>query len=43
MAQDWSTVNIHAQGWIDENGMKLWLEKVWSKHPRGLKKPVLSV
>jgi len=31
-------------GWIDEEGMKLWLEKVWSKCSRGLlKTPYLLV
>ena len=29
-------------GWMDGEGMKLWLEKVWSKRPGGLlKKPSL--
>jgi len=26
-------VHVHPKGWIDGEGMKLWLEKVWSKHP----------
>jgi len=31
-------VHIHSKGWIDGEGMKLWLEKVWSKCPGGLLK-----
>ena len=35
---------ILKEGWMDGEGMKLWLEKVWSKHPGGLlKKPSLLV
>jgi hypothetical protein len=31
-------------GWMDEEGMKLWIEKVWSRRPGGLlKKPALLV
>jgi len=31
-------------GWMDGEGMKLWLEKVWSKRPGGLlKKPSVLV
>jgi len=29
---------ILKDGWMDGEGMKLWLEKVWSKHPGGLLK-----
>ena len=37
-------VRVHSKGWTDGEGMKLWLEKVWSKRPGGLlKKPSLSV
>ena len=36
-------VHVHFKGWMDREGMKLWLEKVWSKHPGGLlKKPTLQ-
>jgi len=36
-------VQVHSKGWMDGEGMKLWLEKVWSKHPGGLlKKPTLQ-
>jgi len=31
-------VHVHSKGWMDGEGMKLWLEKVWSKHPGGLLK-----
>jgi len=24
-------VHVHSKGWMDGEGMKLWLEKVWSK------------
>ena len=35
-------VHVHSKGWMDGEGMKLWLEKVWSKRPGGLlKKPSL--
>jgi len=37
-------VHVHSKGWMDEEGMKLWLEKVWSKCPGGLlQKPSVSV
>ena len=37
-------VHLHSKGWMDVEGMKVWLEKVWSKHPGGhLKKPSLLV
>jgi len=26
-------VLVHSKGWVDGEGMKLWLEKVWSKRP----------
>ena len=26
-------VHVHSKGWRDGEGMKLWLEKVWYKHP----------
>jgi len=31
-------VHVHSKGWMDGEGMKLWLEKVWSKHLGGLLK-----
>ena len=35
-------VHVHSKGWMDGEGMKLWLEKVWSKRSGGLlKKPSL--
>ncbi|XP_078244344.1 uncharacterized protein LOC110070281 isoform X2 [Pogona vitticeps] len=37
-------VHVHEKGWMDENGMRTWVEKVWSKRPGGLqKKPALLV
>ena len=37
-------VHVHSTGWMDGEGMKLWLDKVWSKRPGGLlKKPPLLV
>ena len=36
--------HVHSTGWMDGEGMKLWLEKMWSKRPGGLlKKPSLLV
>jgi len=33
-------IHVHSKGWMDRQGMKLGLEKVWSKRPGGLlKKP----
>ncbi|KAF6130981.1 hypothetical protein HJG60_007905 [Phyllostomus discolor] len=29
-------VHVHDKGWMDENGIKIWIEKVWSKCPGGL-------
>ncbi|XP_069606515.1 uncharacterized protein [Ranitomeya imitator] len=31
-------VHAHERGWMDEDGMKVWIEKVWSKRPGGLRK-----
>jgi hypothetical protein len=37
-------LHVQEEGWMDENGMKLWLQKVWAKRPGGLlKKPSLLV
>ncbi len=37
-------VHVHPKGWMDENGMRLWLEKVWGRRPGALlKKPALMV
>nr|XP_028597585.1 uncharacterized protein LOC114603030 [Podarcis muralis]XP_028597587.1 uncharacterized protein LOC114603030 [Podarcis muralis]XP_028597588.1 uncharacterized protein LOC114603030 [Podarcis muralis]XP_028597589.1 uncharacterized protein LOC114603030 [Podarcis muralis] len=37
-------VHVHEKGLMDENGMRVWVEKVWSKRPGGLlKKPALLV
>ena len=36
-------IHVHSEGWLDGEEMKLWLEKVWSKRPGGLKKPSLLV
>ena len=36
--------HVHDKGWVDENGMKIQIEKVWSRRPAGLlKKPALLV
>ena len=35
-------VHVYDKGWMDENGMKIRIEKVWPKRPGGiLKKPAL--
>ena len=31
-------VHVHSKGWMDGERMKLWLDKLWSKHPGGLLK-----
>ncbi|XP_077111701.1 uncharacterized protein LOC143767342 isoform X2 [Ranitomeya variabilis] len=31
-------LHAHERGWMDEDGMKVWIEKVWSKRPGGLRK-----
>jgi len=31
-------IHVHSKGWVGGEGMKLWLEKVWSKRPGGLLK-----
>jgi len=37
-------IHVHSKGWMDGEGMKLWLEKVWYERPCGLlKKPSLLV
>ena len=29
-------VHHHPKGWMDADGMKLWIQKVWSSRPSGL-------
>ncbi|KAJ1130292.1 hypothetical protein NDU88_008646 [Pleurodeles waltl] len=29
-------VHVHEKGWMDEEGVKLWLDNVWSRRPGGL-------
>lgn len=37
-------IHVHPKGWMDEEGLKIWLDKVWSRRPGGLlKKPSLLV
>ena len=31
-------VHVHPKGWMDEDGVKLWTDKVWKKRPGGLMK-----
>jgi len=31
-------VHVQPKGWMDEDGMKVWMEKVWEKRPGGLLK-----
>ena len=31
-------VHVHPRGWMDEDGMKLWIRKVWCAQPGGLMK-----
>ena len=31
-------VHVHEKGWMDENGMKLWIDKIWQNRPGGLLK-----
>ena len=31
-------MHVHDKRWMDENGMTLWIDKVWSKRPGGLLK-----
>lgn len=31
-------VHVHKKGWMDENGMKLWIDKIWQNRPGGLLK-----
>ena len=31
-------VHMHPKGWTDEDGVKLWTDKVWKKQPGGLMK-----
>ena len=28
-------VHVHPRGWMDEDGVKLWIEKVWRTRPGG--------
>ncbi|KAG7175313.1 Pogo transposable element-like 10, partial [Homarus americanus] len=31
-------VHVHENGWMDEEGVRLWLEHIWSRSPGGLRK-----
>ena len=31
-------VHVHPMRWLDEDGMKIWIEKVWRAQPGGLMK-----
>ena len=31
-------MHVHPRGWMDEDGMKLWIRKVWCNRPGGLMK-----
>ena len=31
-------VHFHEKGWMDENGVKLWIENIWNRRPGGLRK-----
>ena len=31
-------VHVHGKGWMDEGGMKLWIDKIWHRRPGGLLK-----
>ena len=30
-------VHFHEKGWMDENGVKLWIENVWNRRPSGIR------
>lgn len=32
-------IHVHEKGWMDENGVKLWIKNVWQKRPGALKNP----
>ena len=36
-------VHVHEKGWMDKAGMKIWIDKVWKRHPGGLLKKSLLV
>ena len=36
--QNGIVVHVHPKAWMDEAGMKIWLNKVWKNHPGGLSK-----
>ena len=29
-------IHVHPKGWMDENGMLLWLQKIWARRPNGI-------
>ena len=31
-------VYLHENGWMDENGVKLWIENAWNRRPGGIRK-----
>lgn len=32
-------IHVHEKGWMDENGMHLWIKNIWENRPGGLRKP----
>ena len=36
-------VHVHENGWIDEEGIALWLKNVWDKHEKSEKSQSLLV
>ena len=32
-------VHVHKKGWMDKNGLQLWIIKMWEQGPGGLVKP----
>lgn len=32
-------IHVHEKGWMDENGVKLWVKNIWEKRPGALRNP----
>ncbi|GFX66183.1 pogo transposable element with KRAB domain [Trichonephila clavipes] len=32
-------IHVHEKGWMDENGVKLWIKNIWQRRPGALRNP----
>ncbi|GFX10941.1 pogo transposable element with KRAB domain [Trichonephila clavipes] len=32
-------IHVHEKGWMDENGVKLWIKNIWQRRPEAVRNP----